>query len=248
MNKRATSFTCEANDWHFARAYSHAGVPHAIAMPIEKKGMSWLALPSLLFLAGIVGSIVYMHIVWIVVIVLSLLMLLFNYQRQSKVRDEQYVSLYEFAEQTEQHIPFVSLTNEHLNLHLFKPDGSISHQLKINEIEAIAITMLNLTARSQHLPYLINKHAEKLGKPTVPLLYGRTQVYQITVYTKRVAQLQSIITIPEAWLKSDTFARLIEAIQHIETTTIKIEDTTEKNSLIKQYCEHYGVQLPFKRR
>lgn len=246
MNKQ--SFKCSAEQWNFSRTYSFIAVPDALTKPMKKTGMSWLALPALLFIIGAVASILFMHWIWIVCIALSFIVLLINYQRQSMINDAKYVEQFAFAEPYEKDVPFITVSSEKLLFHLFKPDGHISHQLKLNEIDGIAITMLNITSHTQKLPFLINKRAEHLGKLPAPLLYGRTDTYQMTIYSRQKALFQSGITIPSEWLSTDIFAKFIHCIQQQNSKPFFIEDTTAQNSLIKKYCHSYNIQLPTKRR
>jgi|GEM_PF-5742492 len=240
------TYSCNASEWHFARAYSFVAIP-SDQQAKTNEGKGWFWLPLLLFIFCAIGSIIHMHWLWFAGIVVSFPLFIYKYQRSNSREYASLVKQYEFASPSNRPIPYISLNGKELICHFFRPDGSVSHQIKLQYIHGMAISTLRKNTRTLRLPAMINQRAREVNGEIVPEKYQDKQVYQLWIYTKTKVMHRSCITIPAGWFKDATFASFIDQLQQNSGTQLDLGASSSEVQ-VAHYLQKYSISTHEKRR
>jgi len=241
------TYYCTASDWHFARAYSFAAVPGEQAAE-PKAGRGWFWPPLLLFVLCAIGSVIHMHWLWFAGIVASFPLFLFMYQRNNSREYAALAKRYEFATSSARVVPYVSLDGHTLQCHFFRPDQSVSHQIKLEHIHGMAMSTLSRSVKTLRLPAMINQRARELGGEVVPEKLNDNQTYQLWIYTKTPMLYRSCILVPAGWFKDATFASFISELQQNSGIKVDLDPFIPSDAPVLRYLQQYSIDTQERRR
>src|SRR5690606_33811078 len=138
--------------------------------------------------------------IWFVGIVLPFPWLIYKYQQANTQKYDEVVEACEFAS-PDQNVPYLSIDNNTLSCHLYRPDQRISHEFDLNNIHGLIISTLRRNVRTLSIPAMLNQKAQEVGGEIIPEIYGDEHIYELWIYTKGIVMSRSCILIPEPWLE-----------------------------------------------
>lgn len=231
------TFYCSSTEWHMARAYSDA--PLAGDEHMGGKG-NWFLPPLILLIGSAIGSMIHMHWIWIVGIVASFPLFLFCYQRRYNGFYQNLIENYHFAK-SELQIPFVSFDAQQLNCHFYRADGSISHRIRLSEIDSFAFTTLSYNLNKFKLPVLLNQKAKQQRAEIIPELWTDQSRFVLTIYVKTKVMSRCRLLIPKQWLEDDTLARFLQLLE--QKTDKQLDYSYSNPADVLNYFQQYTIPL-----
>lgn len=240
MTTNTQTYYCSNADWHMARTYSDVAMSYR---NFEEVNHRWYVMPLIVLIGSGIGSIIHMHWIWLVGIIIFFPLFFISYQRQFTGIYQQLVDQYQFSAPTQQQIPYISLEREHLLCHFFRPDGSTSHNIKLDEIDGIAIRTLRYGHKRLKLPVLINKKAKSLGAVVIPEIYYDENYYVLWVYSKSKVMIRQSIAIPKQWFTDATFAHFLQMIEQKTEKRLQLDPSIKSEAVVHQYLRKYTPHL-----